>query len=488
MEEKYTLRVVAEEGGRELTGLRRATLSALLQENGFDAPTPCGGHGKCGKCRVRAAGDLSPAPDADGTCLACQTELTGEAVVWLKAPRMMESIEGLGELPDFERDPVDGEYGLAVDVGTTTVVAQLISLKDGRALAAVAAENPQRAVAYDVIGRTQAALEGRGGLLKELIGSEIARMEALLCKRQGISADRISARVCTGNTTMLYLLTGRSPESLAKAPFEADCLFDRTESGVYLPACFGAYVGADIVCALLASGMMGRDRTAMLIDIGTNGEIALLHRGRLYCCATAAGPAFEGVGISCGVSSVRGAIESARVENGKIAVRTIGDAEPVGVCGSGLIDVTACLLETEKLDETGAMDEDAQIAPGITLTRQDVRMIQLAKGSICAGMRTLMAMAGIGVDDVEHLYIAGGFGRHIRLESAQRIGLIPEFAPDRIRVIGNAALAGAVMYLLKRGAEKDARELVARSECINLAQSPLFQNFYVECMLFPEAE
>ena len=139
MEEKYTLRVVAEEGGRELTGLRRATLSALLQENGFDAPTPCGGHGKCGKCRVRAAGDLSPAPDADGTCLACQTELTGEAVVWLKAPRMMESIEGLGELPDFERDPVDGEYGLAVDVGTTTVVAQLISLKDGRALAAVAA-------------------------------------------------------------------------------------------------------------------------------------------------------------------------------------------------------------------------------------------------------------------------------------------------------------------------------------------------------------
>ena len=166
MEEKYTLRVVAEEGGRELTSLRRATLSALLQENGFDAPTPCGGHGKCGKCRVRAAGDLSPAPDTDGTCLACQTELTGEAVVWLKAPRMMESIEGLGELPDFERDPVDGEYGLAVDVGTTTVVAQLISLKDGRALAAVAAENPQRAVAYDVIGRTQAALEGRGGLLK----------------------------------------------------------------------------------------------------------------------------------------------------------------------------------------------------------------------------------------------------------------------------------------------------------------------------------
>ena len=166
----------------------------------------------------------------------------------------------------------------------------------------------------------------------------------------------------------------------------------------------------------------------MLIDIGTNGEIALLHRGRLYCCATAAGPAFEGVGISCGVSSVRGAIESARVENGKIAVHTIGDAEPVGVCGSGLIDVTACLLETEKLDETGAMDEDAQIAPGITLTRQDVRMIQLAKGSICAGMRTLMAMAGIGVDDV------GASLHRRRIRAAHPSGECSAHRPDsRIR-------------------------------------------------------
>ena len=179
MEEKYTLRVVADEGGRELTGLRRATLSALLQENGFDAPTPCGGHGKCGKCRVRAAGDLLPALDADGTCLACQTELTGDAVVWLKAPRMMESIEGLGELPNFERDPVYGEYGLAVDVGTTTVVAQLISLKDGRALAAVAAENSQRAVGR----RDRPHAGGAGGprrIAQRAHRLGIARMEALL--------------------------------------------------------------------------------------------------------------------------------------------------------------------------------------------------------------------------------------------------------------------------------------------------------------------
>lgn len=489
MDRERTLRVVLNGEVRELKGLREATLSELMQEAGFAAPTPCGGNGRCGKCRVRAAGELSPAPDETGSCLACQTKLVGEAVVWLDEPQRMEAIEGMGALPEFERDPLPGEYGLAVDIGTTTLAAQMVSLKDGRVLGAVTAENPQRLVAHDVIGRTKASMEGKRALLRDLIRAELIRMENALCEREGIARAQVAKRVCTGNTTMLYLLTGRAPDSLAYAPFEGDCLFGFEEEGIYLPPCFGAYVGADILCALVASDMTRKHETAMLIDIGTNGEIALWHEGKLYCCATAAGPAFEGVGISCGVSSVRGAIESVWIEDGALCTRTIADAEPVGLCGSGLIDATAALLETEAIDETGAMDDDeAMIAPGVVLTQKDVRMIQLAKGSICAGMRTLMAMANIDVDDVEALYIAGGFGRHIRIESAVRIGLIPEFEEERVHVIGNAALSGAVMVLLDRRFDEKARALTQRCACINLAESPQFQMLYPECMLFPEAE
>lgn len=489
MDRERTLRVIQNGAVRELKGLREATLSELMQEAGFAAPTPCGGNGRCGKCRVRAAGELSPAPDEMGGCLACQTKLVGEAVVWLDAPQRMEAIEGMGALPEFERDPLPGEYGVAADIGTTTLAAQMVSLKDGRVLGAMTAENPQRLVAHDVIGRTKASIEGKRALLRDLIRAELLRMENTLCEREGIARSQVSKRVCTGNTTMLYLLTGRAPDSLAYAPFEADCLFGFEENGEYLPPCFGAYVGADILCALVASDMTRKHPTAMLIDVGTNGEIALWHEGKLYCCATAAGPAFEGVGISCGVSSVRGAIESVWLEDGALCTRTIADAEPVGLCGSGLIDATAALLETEAIDETGAMDDDeAMIAPGVVLTQKDVRMIQLAKGSICAGMRTLMVMANIDVDDVEALYIAGGFGRHIRIDSAVRIGLIPEFEPERVHVIGNAALSGAVMVLLDRRFDEKALALTQRCACINLAESPQFQMLYPECMLFPEAE
>jgi len=391
-----------------------------------------------------------------------------------------------GILPEFEHKPRAGKYGLAVDIGTTTLAAQLVSLEDGRVLETVASENPQRLVAHDVIGRIQAAMDGKSALLKDLIRAELQRMEEVLCVRAGVERSEISARVCTGNTTMLYLLTGRDPVSLSAAPFEADCLFGFEENGAYLPACFGAYVGADILCALQSCDILARHRTAMLIDIGTNGEIALLHEGKLYCCATAAGPAFEGVGISCGVSSVRGAIESAWVEDGALRIHTIGDAEPVGICGSGLIDLTAALLETEKLDETGFMEDDVELAPGVSLTPKDVRMVQLAKGSICAGMRTLMDMAGVCEDDIETLYLAGGFGRHINLRSAIRIGLIPEFREDQVQVVGNAALTGALLNLLNCDMPQKAQALLERAECINLAQSPKFQMLYPECMMFPE--
>jgi len=482
-----SIKVILSDEIREITVCEGTLLSDALQSAGIPTATPCGGNGKCGKCRIRAAGALVPPPDGDGLCLACQTRISGPATVWPGESRPLQAIEGVGAMPDFPLHPIPGRFGLAVDIGTTTLAAQLVSLPDGRLLHAITSENPQRAIAHDVIGRIQASLDGKGAFQQELIVSELNRMLSALCARADIRPEDVTAQVCTGNTTMLYLLTGRSPASIATAPFAADCLFDLTEDGRYLPPCFGAYVGADIACALLASDMASRNRTAMLIDIGTNGEICLLHNGRITCCATAAGPAFEGAGISCGVSSVEGAIESVWAENGEIRCSTIGGAPPVGLCGSGLIDATAALLQLGLIDETGFMEDDeVELADGVSLSQKDVRMIQLAKGSICAGMRSLMSQAGISECDVEAVYIAGGFGRHINLANAMRIGLIPTFPAERVHVIGNAALTGSVMLLLDSSALERMRELVGRAECINLAQLPQFQILYPEAMLFPE--
>ena len=483
----HTIRVILAGEIREIRAKKEQLLSEALQAAGIAAPTPCGGSGKCGKCAVRAAGDLLPPPDEDGMCRACQTRVTGDAILWMEEAKPLQGIEGMGKLPAFESDPLPGRYGIAVDIGTTTLAAGLVSLEDGRILATLGAENPQRVVAHDVIGRIQASMEGKGDFERTLIESEIGRLCRGLCECAGIDEGEVSHRVYTGNTAMLYLLTGRDPSSLAAAPFHADCLFDLDRDGCYLPPCFGAYVGADIACALLAADLRRRHRTALLIDIGTNGEICLLHEEKLLCCATAAGPAFEGVGISCGVSSIPGAIERVEKAGEGLRVKTIGGAEPAGICGSGLIDAVAALLDTGALDETGYLEEEeAVIAPGICLTRKDIRMVQLAKGSICAGIQSLMAEANITEADVDAVYIAGGFGRHIHIASALRIGLIPEFAPEKVRAIGNAALAGAVMLMMKQGAKQEMRDLVKRAQCINLAELPRFQMLYPEAMLFPE--
>ena len=246
-----------------------------------------------------------------------------------------------------------------------------------------------------------------------------------------------------------------------------------------------AFVGADITCAVLASGMCDRNETALLCDVGTNGEIALWKDGALFVSSTAAGPAFEGAGISCGVSSVRGAIDRVWTEHDRVCVHTIGDAPAVGVCGSGLIDAVAAFLDTEQIDETGAMEADAlPLAEGIMLTRADVRAVQLAKAAIAAGILTLMETAGVSPDEVSAVYIAGGFGSHLNVDSAARIGLIPPALAKRVKVLGNAALTGAARLLLDRREHDRAREIARRARHVALGGNPRFNERYMDQMFF----
>lgn len=465
-------------------------LQKVLTQAGFSVDNPCGGRGVCGKCAVKIQGYVSEPNEAErkaGTRLSCQAVLLGDAEVCLEDTRA-NRIEVSGRATTLGTPMTEG-IGAAVDIGTTTLAMELFDCKTGTVLATAARMNPQRSVAADVMGRIGAAMKGQRELLKTQIQEALSQMFTEACREAGVETSAVNGMVVAGNTTMLYLLTGRDPECLSHAPFEADTLFGGEDRllGIraFYPPCMNAFVGADITCAVLASGMYESTQTALLCDIGTNGEIALWKDGRLYVTSTAAGPAFEGAGISCGCGSVSGAIDRVWTENGEVIAHTIGEVPAVGVCGSGLIDAIAAFLETEQIDETGACEDDSlPLRDGIALEPRDVRSVQLAKAAIAAGIRTLLETAGVSEEDVATLYIAGGFGSHLNVASAAAIGLIPKSLQDRVKVIGNGSLAGAAAILLDQDQKELTRKLSEDSTHINLGGNPKFNAHYMEQMLF----
>lgn len=469
---------------------------------------PCGGNGRCGKCRVQAAGCLSEPQEQEksllgddllrGWRLACLTRVTGDAEVTLHQTAQLREICADGELPPFVRQPLFTRYGAAVDIGTTTLAAQLYD-HDGRRLAQAVAANPQAMFGADVISRIEKSLAGEREALMRCIRRGIDGLLAELSASAGVSPSDIDAVVVTGNTTMLYLLTGRSVDCLARAPFAADELFGRwAQAGevelasvpsarVYLPRCMSAFVGADITTALLCSGLCERPDSALLADIGTNGELALWHGGRLRCCSTAAGPVFEGAGISCGMQGVAGAVSHVLWENGAVRCRTIGGGEPRGICGSGIIDAAAVFCGLGIIDETGAFTggrTDYALATGVTVTQKDIRMLQLGKSAVCAGIRTLLEAAGLTPEALTELSVAGGFGTYLDIRNAAAIGLYPAELEGKTKVLGNAALAGAAMLLLAEPYVQKSCALAQQAETVDLSTSAVFMAHYVDCMEF----
>ena len=461
-------------------------LDEVLQAAGKSLPHPCGGRGRCGKCAVTLSGAVSPPNEAErrvGQRLSCQAVLLGDAAVVL--PDTVDAVQietETGKLPD-SRHPMEGRLGAAVDIGTTTLAVKVYDLHTGQCIGTAAGLNPQGTVAADVMGRIDAAMKGDLPRLKEQVRGAVRALLSSACK-----TEMPDTFVVTGNTTMLYLFTGRDPSCLSHAPFEADTLFGTQGAFcgkcVYLPPCMDAFVGADITCAVLAAGMCEKQETALLCDIGTNGEMALWRAGTLYVTSTAAGPAFEGAGISCGCGSVAGAIDRVWLEDDRLCVHTLGEAPAVGVCGSGLLDAVAAGLALEQIDETGAMGEAFVLAEGVMLQPRDIRAVQLAKAAIAAGIQTLLETANVPPEEVDALYIAGGFGSHLRMESAVAIGLLPEELAGRAHVLGNAALSGAAHVLLDAGKKQTLEQIAASSVHINLGGNPRFNEHYVDRMFF----
>ncbi|MCL2033361.1 MAG: ASKHA domain-containing protein [Oscillospiraceae bacterium] len=464
-------------------------LSNVLQKNGVRSPMPCGGKGICKGCEALINGEKK---------LICATALEADTQVVLSVSGLQNIAEGK-ILPKRGPDPMYQSFGLAVDVGTTTLCASLIS-HSGEAVT-VTAENPQTVFGADVISRIEKALYGGGAALAGYVREAVSGMADKLCRLSGISQDRIDAAVITGNTAMLYLLTGRSPETLSRAPFDADCLFGQyipakalgfsfsEGAQVYLPRCAAAFVGGDITTAVIACGMCGQNGSSLLIDVGTNGEIALWHEGELTCCSTAAGPAFEGAGITCGMYGASGAIDHVWHEDGVIRVSTIGGGHALGICGSGITDALSVMLELGVIDETGAFTGGSDSFPlqdGIHITAGDVRKIQLAKGSVRAGLETLLETAATPKAMIRSLYIAGGFGSYLNLENASSIGLIPRELLPSANVAGNAAHTGAVMLLQDKALVSFSEKMAAGCKALALDANPVFTENYINYMMFEE--
>ena len=490
------LTIIRDGKSQEFTFTPPMLLDQALEQAGFSIPRPCGGRGVCGKCAVALEGAVSDPNEAEqkaGTRLSCQAMILGDARVTLADSRKTEQIEISGIDTPIDLAPMEGRLGAAVDIGTTTLALKLYDLQSGKLLGEAAMLNPQTSVAADVMGRISAAMDGQLEKMRQQIVDAIASLLTAACKSAGQPETSVDKLVLTGNTTMLYLLTGRDPECLSHAPFKADTLFGNWDTvlgrDTYLPSCMNAFVGADITCAVLSSGMTESSATSLLCDIGTNGEIALWKDGRLYVTSTAAGPAFEGAGISCGCRSIQGAIDKVRVENGAICAHTIGEVPAVGICGSGLIDAIAAFLAIEEIDETGAIEsDDLPLRDGVALQSRDVRAVQLAKAAIAAGIETLMESAGTSCDEIVTLYIAGGFGSHLNVASAAAIGLIPGELAGKVKVIGNASLSGSIRLLLNCGSVAAAEAIAGNSSHVNLGGNPRFNEHYMDQMFFPETD
>lgn len=407
-------------------------------------------------------------------------------------------------------------YGIAVDIGTTTVVAYLYDLETSERMGTASRINAQATLGVDVISRIKYCTDVDGGLamLNEAIVKELNSLFSELAAEAKITLLDIAHLVITGNTTMLHLFAGVSPVTMGYSPFTPASTFgyfaDAKDLGLatgnakaYLTDCISSFVGGDITTAILASGMFDGDGLCLLLDIGTNGEVALGNRHGILATSTAAGPAFEGAQLACGMAGVNGALNSVYVQNGEVKFTTIGDTAPKGICGSGVIDAVALALNAGILDETGRI-ADREEAPeslrrfiaeadgspsiaitgDIVLTQKDIRELQTAKAAIAAGVLSLLHHAGKCMDDVKKVFLAGGFGNYMDPESAVRIGLLPKEAEGRIVPIGNAAGAGAVMALLHDTYRARLRNIKEAGEHVELGHNPYFMEQYVNCMMF----
>ena len=528
--------------GKSVQVAHGTTVWQAARQLGLLLDTPCNGAGTCAKCRVHIrSGRTDPSSSihrltADelsrGWRMACVTAVTDtlEAEIPNPADTRLHAIL-------MDGDPVEllcdhhphGRLGVAFDLGTTTAAGALFELGTGKALAVSADMNRQVQMGDDVISRIAAVRENPQALrrLQSLALETLNALTSTLCANSGRNPRDIHRVTVAGNTTMQQVLLGIDPSPLGEKPFAPAFTDAQTVSAARLgldahpdaeltvfPQ-IGGFVGGDTVAGLLAARMDTLDKPTLLVDIGTNGEVALLHNGQIFAASTAAGPAFEGARIRQGMRAAVGAIDQIWLQNGTLRYHVMGNVVPRGLCGSALIDAAATLLQLGLLTPAGVLEVPAEppkaltaqliqrltetehgtsfglaldrnMAHLVSLTQQDVRELQLASGALRAGIDTLLRKAGITAAGLDSIQLAGGFGNYIRHENAMRIGLLPHVPHNKIRFIGNASLTGAKRALLSQAELRRAQALQQKAIHIELASEPGFSDCFMDAMMLGE--
>lgn len=445
-----------------------ALLSDILNKSGEGVEHPCGGKGTCRKCLVTVNGKQE---------LSCQYRINSDICVVLPEKGEIVSDSGAEQTGRLTEN-----LCFALDIGTTTLALALVSLDEKKIIRVITRANPQRIFGADIMSRIDYCRKnGVDDLNRRLIGA-INDMTDSFNLRKPVKL------YAAGNATMLHLFFGVDCSSMGVAPYTPVFLEKREATGEELglngiekveslPS-FSAFVGADLVAGLNFTGMPVGGKYSLLVDLGTNAETVLSGNGRVLCTAAAAGPCFEGANISCGMSAADGAVYS--YKNNK--AETVGNIPARGICGTGLVDVIAHLLESGEIDEAGYMEnEEFEIAEGVSVNQEDIRQYQLAKSAVYSAIMTLIETAEISFDSIEKLYISGGFSAVISIENAVKTGLLPEELKAKCVAVKNSSLLGTVKYACEKN---DLSRFTKNAQYLDLSTNPVFSQLFIENMMF----
>ncbi len=534
--DKYICTIINGLYKKTINVLKGKTIFEVLISNSIFLDAPCGGRGECGKCKVKVKGKLSLITDGEkeflsdeeinkGFRLACYAKIEGDLTVYIDDNEFEVETNTKGlkiEInPSIDikkyKNQVSLIVGMAVDIGTTTVAAFFYNLETGMHLYTASRINMQKAYGADVMSRINYCTNNEDGneILHKVIIEQLNEMIDEFCRESGCNSSTICDCVLTGNTTMLLLAANISVVSLGHLPFEPQSYFGEyisnekigfninKSANIYFMPIISGFLGGDAVSVMLACDYDKQEDNSYMVDIGTNGEMAIKHNGSIYACSTAAGPAFEGAQIKFGTGSIDGAIKKVSQENGKIKLSIIGKGNPIGICGSGLLDAVSIMKINNIIDETGRIEQDykgiykeyvfecdGEISfslndkKSIYITQKDIREVQLAKAAISAGTTMLLKSAQIEDFDVKNIYVAGGFGSAINMDSAGEIGLLPKHFTINAKSIGNAAGTGAIMALLSSNDRERANKISKQVKIVELSGNPIFENEFIERILF----
>lgn len=442
-------------------------LSALA-ELGAQVYAPCGGKGVCGKCEVHIEGEYEPF-SRSGDALACRTLITGDSYIIYNTTHGKIQVLKANDMNEITPSGEESGYATAIDVGTTTVAAAVYDLRTGKLVSTSGVPNPQSVHGADIVSRMEFAANGGAETLKREIESVIS------------SLSWSGRRVITGNTAMMCFLRGVDTSSMRAWPFETPEKFGYEEDKTYYAPCADAFFGADAVCA--AAHCIKENEPCIVADIGTNGEIACWDGERIVCCSASAGPCFEGGGIERGMPACGGAVCAVRSNGTRAEYDVIDDTAPTGLCGTGIADLAAFLLEQKQMSADGLLPRTYYLAESAYITQADVRALQLAKSAVRAGIEILLERTKTR-GKIQKLYLAGGFGSAVSPRTAAKLGLIPPETEEICVKAGNAALAGASRALTDGGFRKKLEETAAKCEYIHLAQNESFEKLFIKHMRF----